>query len=146
TYTVTLTVTDNKGLKASTSQSVTITTALPTASFTVDKNFLNINVNGLGSSDPDGSIVAYAWNFGEPISTNNIVTGATVSHSYALQGRYTVTLTVTDNNGAQATTTQSVIVASAIPTASFTFQQTNLNINVNAATSSVSDGTIASYL
>ena len=58
------------------------------------------------SGDMDGSIVDYEWNFGNLGSASNIInntTDANVSHSYSTAGPYTITLTVTDNNGGTAT-------------------------------------------
>ena len=51
---------------------------------------------GGASSDADGTITSYAWNFGDGSSA----TGATVTKKYSAAGTYTVTLTVTDNVGA----------------------------------------------
>jgi PKD repeat protein len=62
----------------------------------------SINLDGSGSTDPEGSIVAYDWDFGD----SSTGTGATPSHTYAAAGTYTVTLTVTD--GAGATDTASI--------------------------------------
>jgi PKD repeat protein len=56
----------------------------------------DITFNGYGSSDPDGTIVEYQWNLGD----GTIINGASVTHSYASDGNYTVTLTVTDDNNA----------------------------------------------
>ena len=55
---------------------------------------LVVQFDGSGSFDQDGSIVGYAWNFGDGATG----TGAVVSHTYA-SGTYTATLTVTDNSG-----------------------------------------------
>jgi PKD repeat protein len=48
------------------------------------------------SSDPDGSIASHSWTFGDGGSS----TAQNPSHTYAAAGTYTVTLTVTDNQGA----------------------------------------------
>jgi PKD repeat protein len=54
-----------------------------------------MTLNGTGSSDPDGSIMAYDWDFGD----GNIGSGATPSHGYSASGIYYVTLMVTDDSG-----------------------------------------------
>jgi PKD repeat protein len=73
---------------------------------------LAVSFSGAGSSDPDGSIAGYAWTFGDGSSAS----GATTSHTYAADGTYTATLTVTDDRG--ATGSQNVtITATADPNA-----------------------------
>jgi PKD repeat protein len=64
-------------------------------------------VNGSGSSDPDGSVVSYAWDFGDGATA----TGATASHTYLAANTYTISLTVTDNSTATNAITHSVTVA-----------------------------------
>jgi PKD repeat protein len=76
----------------------------PTASFTAQMSGKALSVNGSGSSDPDGNITSYAWDFGD----GSTGTGATATHTYAAPGPYTVTLTVTDDDGATDGATQSV--------------------------------------
>ena len=115
TYTITLTVTDDDGDTASTTRSVTVAPTPnqpPTASFTNSCTDLACTFNGTGSSDPDGSIASYAWNWGDGTADG---TGSTPSHTYAAAGTYTVRLTVTDNNGATGTTTTPVTVTAPPP-------------------------------
>ena len=57
----------------------------------------SITLNAGGSSDPDGTIQSYEWDFGD----GNHGSGLTVSHTFASAGVYNVTLTVTDNRGGQ---------------------------------------------
>ena len=56
-----------------------------------------VSFNGSGSFDSDGTINSYDWNFGDGSNGS----GQTPTHAYAAIGDYTVTLTVTDNSGAQ---------------------------------------------
>ena len=79
---------------------------VPVAAFTSSVTNLSVAVDGSGSSDPDGTVASYAWDFGDGGSE----TGATASHAYAVAGTYTVTLTVTDNAGATGSTATSVTV------------------------------------
>jgi len=58
-----------------------------------------VTFDASASSDPDGSIVSYEWDFGDG-STDS---GETVTHKYSEQRDYTVILTVTDNDGAKDT-------------------------------------------
>ncbi|MFV0460825.1 MAG: PKD domain-containing protein [Actinomycetales bacterium] len=62
------------------------------------------------SSDPDGSITGYSWNFGAG-ATTSITESATVQHSFGQSGTYPVSVTVTDDTGATATATATANVA-----------------------------------
>ncbi|MFN7147970.1 MAG: PKD domain-containing protein [Microthrixaceae bacterium] len=70
---------------------------------------LEVSFDASDSSDPDGTIVSYAWDFGDGASGSGVIT----THEYADAGDYTVTLTVTDDAGATATTTLEVSVLTA---------------------------------
>lgn len=110
TYVVTLVVTDNNGATGTTNRQVVLTppgNVAPTAAIgTPTISSLTVGLSGSGSSDTDGTITGYAWNFGD----SSTGTGVSASHTYAAAGSYTVTLTVTDNNGATGTATRSVTV------------------------------------
>ncbi len=60
-----------------------------------------VDFSSAGSNDPDGMIVSYDWNFGD----TNTSTQQNPTHTYAAGGSYTVTLKVTDNEGAMDTAT-----------------------------------------
>jgi len=109
TYTVTLTVTDNGGLTAIDTAVVTASNRPPVANAGPDQVApVNqaVSFSGSGSSDPDGTIASYAWNFAD----GNSGSGISVSHAYANAGTYNVTLTVTDNSGATASDTAVVTI------------------------------------
>lgn len=86
--------------------------ARPTAAFTSTVDASGAHLDASGSSDPDGSITAYHWDFGDGTSGS----GQTTDHVYATTGTFQVTLTVTDNQGAQASTTAPVVISSALQT------------------------------
>ncbi len=79
----------------------------PHAAFTSNCDQLSCTFNGSGSSDSDGSITSYAWDFGDGATG----AGATPQHTYAGGGTYTVSLTVTDNRSGTDTATQQVHAA-----------------------------------
>jgi len=148
-YTVTLTVTDNDGSTASTSATKAVLNRPPVASFTSSPSTPytseTATFNSSASYDPDGTIVSYSWNFGD--GTNAI--GMIATHTYAENGTYTVTLTVTDNDGSTASTSATKTVLNRPPVASFTSSPsapyTSDAVTFNASASYDSDGTIVSY-
>jgi len=87
----------------------------PVASFTYLANGLSVDFNASASSDTDGSIVTYGWDFGD----GNTGSGVMASHTYAVAGSYTVQLTVTDNGGAMTASSQSVAVSDGSGTGAF---------------------------
>ncbi|MDX1612015.1 MAG: PKD domain-containing protein, partial [Candidatus Thermoplasmatota archaeon] len=145
TYTITLTVTDDRGAIDTATRTLTVddTNQAPTAAFTPTCTYLTCNLDATGSEDPEGALTGYDWALGDGATT----TGETASYTYAAPGTYTVTLTVTDAEGATDTATEQVTVdtANSPPTASFTHACTDLSCDFDASSSSDPDGTIASY-
>jgi PKD repeat protein len=121
-YTVVLTVTDDEGETDDFSKVITVTAAPPgntppTAAFTFDANACRTGTCAFTSTstDADGTIASYAWNFGEPASgAANTSTEQNPTHTYApvtQSTQFTVTLTVTDDDGAaSAAATQTVTI------------------------------------
>ncbi|HED52007.1 MAG TPA: PKD domain-containing protein, partial [Gammaproteobacteria bacterium] len=70
---------------------------------------LDVSLDASGSTDDDGSIASYAWDFGDGGSAS----GETVSHTYTTAGTFTITLTVTDDDGDSDTASQSINIAAA---------------------------------
>ena len=79
----------------------------PVAVFTYSCNGLDCAFDASGSHDPDGSIVEYTWDYGGGISSS----GMTGSHSYSADGVYSVSLTVTDNDGAIGSDLQEITIS-----------------------------------
>ena len=67
------------------------------------------------------------------------------NHTYLHTGDYTVTLTVTDNQGGTNTSSRQIHVTNTPPSASFTASTDGLNVTVDGSASSDPDGSIASY-
>ncbi|WP_075341626.1 PKD domain-containing protein [Tenacibaculum agarivorans] len=100
-YVATLTVSDGTD-QATATKTITVTEEVvnraPIADFTTDVNSgespLTVQFDASGSSDPDGDVLTYSWDFGD----SNSSTGISVSHNYTTPGAYTATLTVNDGS------------------------------------------------
>jgi PKD repeat protein len=113
----------------------------PTATFTYTCSGLACAFDGSGSSDPDGTITSYGWTFGDGATGS----GPAVSHTYAAEGAFSVTLAVTDNTGLTGTHTRTVSV-NVPPLAAFTFACSGLTCSFDGSGSSDPIGDpIASY-
>ena len=117
TYPVDLTVTDDKGATSVFSGQVTPSNppvvvtpenVAPVASFDVGCSGLTCSFSDQ-SRDVDGSIVSRSWDFGGSTS------GSGASRTYASAGTYTVTLTITDDEGAVHTASKPVTVNARVP-------------------------------
>ncbi len=154
-YTASLTVTDDDGASGSDTATATISSQ-PAGNLTpvADANGpysgtagVALNFSSAGSSDADGSLASYSWNFGDGSASNQ----ANPSHTYASAGSYSVSLTVTDNGGATDSDITTATIDSApnqAPTADAngSYSGTTGNpISFFSTGSSDIDGTIASY-
>ena len=68
-------------------------------------------LDGSASTDPDGTIDSYAWDFGDGTTGSEVI----VTHTYARSGDYTVRLTVTDDRGGSDATSTVVSVTTSTP-------------------------------
>jgi PKD repeat protein len=145
TYTVTLTVTDNDLATNSTNQDISVIEEVnqpPFADFTYSISDMTVSFSSL-SSDPDGNIIGYDWDFGD---------GATSpfqnpSHTYFMGGTYLVTLTVTDNELAENSASQFLTITQEVnepPVADFSYSSSDLMVTFNDL-SSDPDGTITNW-
>lgn len=114
-YDVTLTVTDGKG--ATGTATVSITADEPgndapsvdiQASATSITEGDTVDFDGSGSSDVDGSISSYEWDFTNDGTTDT--SGAQVSHTYDTPGTFDAKLTVVDNDGGVSSATVTIDV------------------------------------
>jgi len=100
TFTVTLNVTDSEGKWDTASQQITVTKT-PVADFWWTPYYPQrgetVTFNASASTPDGGTIISYAWNFGDgtPVQTDQPI----ITHVYASVGNYTVTLNVTDSEG-----------------------------------------------
>src|SRR5262249_45360293 len=106
---------------------------VPVATFTVACDGLTCSFDGSASTDQYGTISEYAWSFGDGTTGS----GATISHSYATSGAYSVTLTVSDGKST-GTKFQSV----SLLVAAFTSRCNGLTCTFDGSSS---QGPVSSY-
>ena len=149
TYHVSLKVTDDEGTSAAASHSVVVSDAPPLAAFTADPTSSTatqtVAFDASGSSDPDGTIEAYEWDFGD----GSTATGLTTSHTYAHAGEYAVTLKVTDDEGGTGKASHPIDVAGAAPLAAFAVSTPSpaagRPVAFDGSASSDPDGAVGTY-
>lgn len=82
-------------------------TAVASAAVTAGAAPLAVAFSSTGSTDADGTIAGYHWNFGDGATS----TSAYPSHTYTSPGSFTALLTVTDNLGLTATASVAISVS-----------------------------------
>jgi PKD repeat protein len=147
-YTVTLTVTDSSGLFDTTTEIVSVNNGEPISALELTPiNGLQTLANASGSFDVNGSLVSYAFNFGD--GTTVTQTTATATHTYSAAGTYTASVIVTDNDGYTDTTYTQVTVNNGDPVALITADTISgekpLVVQFDGSGSVDYDGTIVSY-
>lgn len=133
---------------------ITIKDHLPTASFTFNpispQTEQNVRFDASLSSDLDGEITTYYWDFGDG-TVGQEQQQNYIDHLFSTKGEYQVTLTVTDNNGQTATISKSILVTPAPkpPIANFKLLAPSplwdTQVRFDASLSSDPDGSIVSY-
>jgi PKD repeat protein len=152
-YTVKLTVTDKDGAQGTDTTTVQVkaVNTPPTAVINGPKSGPAgslMTFSASESSDPDGRIVSYTWNFGDGATAS----GIEVNHVYKLPGVYKVVLTVTDEAGSSRKAVQKVTIEAPIinrpPAAIISGPTTGLtgeSLTFSGAASADQDGRIISY-
>jgi PKD repeat protein/methionine-rich copper-binding protein CopC len=115
-FSVSVTVSDNRGGSNTASAQVEVSTANRTPTAHPGGPYsgrvgLPIAFSAAQSSDPDGDQLTYAWSFGDGGSR----TGAQPQYTFSTPGTFTVALTVADGNGGTHTATVSAAIAAADP-------------------------------
>jgi PKD repeat protein len=94
---------------------------------------LTVQFSSAGSSDPDGTIVEYYWEFGDAFGVHSYEPNPTYTYGYA--GTYTATLTVLDNNNVSRSDTVTITVNAA---GSTVLRSTAINLSATLQSRKVS--------
>ena len=124
--------------------------AVTTSPATVVAPGTAVSFDATGSTDPEGTIIDYSWNFGDGTPVDDAGTSTSIQRAYASRGTYTVTLTVTNDFGQTNTTTHTLTVddpptAAFTPSASVAAPGATVNFNASASAPGASGGTINDY-
>ncbi|CRI62969.1 exported hypothetical protein [Thiocapsa sp. KS1] len=105
---------------------------------------LTVNFDASASSDSDGTLFSYDWDFGDGMTSTEIAP----SHLYLTPGAYLATLRVTDNLGKAGTAERTIRATDPLnirPVARFTALWNGVTVTLDASTSSDADGTVVAY-
>jgi len=149
-YTITLTVTDNSNATATAKKTVSFGKKIPpVATFTVSptegKKPLTVHLDASQSFDKDGNIVSWEWKS----SSGKTLSGEKTNFILTTVGEQTITLTVTDNDGATATAEKTVTVTGDAPVAKLKVSPLTgfapLTVQLDSSDSVDTDGRITDY-
>ena len=152
-YTIALRVTDDDGAQATDTATALIGNQDPVAAPGGPYAALQgqaLTIDGSASADTDGALVDFAWDCDSSNGVSLTSTGTTSSFgcTYAAVGTYTVTLQVTDDDGATNTVTTTVSVSNGAPVAVAGgpyLGVKNVAVSLDGSASSDADGTLVSY-
>ncbi len=150
TYEASLTVRDGDGATDTTVRNVTVepvaVNAPPIASFSAEASGpRTLRFTASGSTDPDGTVRTYRWQFGDGTTGS----GDAVTHTYTESGAPSVTLEVVDDDGATNATTRAVQVGD--PPLEPTISRTPTDpligdrVTLDASDSTAPNGTVTGY-
>lgn len=129
-FPVVLTVVDDKGASDGATKDI-VADDLPKAAFSVNPNVafrgVPIRFDASNSTDSDGVIVAYNWDFGDSATWE----GLAVSHFYVETGRFAVRLVVNDDLGGTNETSMTVEIGNRPPAIVSTFPAANVVLTVS---------------
>jgi PKD repeat protein len=134
TYPVTLQVTDNESLTDTVTKEITVINAPPNADFTwTPQNPSHgqvITFDASASSDPDGVIIWYQWDWNNDGVYEENQPGPTTTHLWTNVGSYLIKLQVTDDDGAIDSTTKTITIINLPPGAPSTTGPTHGKLNL----------------
>ena len=129
-YTASVVITDSDGASTTNTMTVTVNNAAPAIdSLTGDRSVDEGKIANfrVAASDPGADELTYSWDFGErpraderrkgtrELGDGSTATGTNVAHTFSQNGSYTVTATVTDDDGASTSSTIDVTVNNVTP-------------------------------
>lgn len=124
TYTITLTITDDNGTDTETKVDYIVVTACsaPVADFNVSNtnpcigDAIDFTDNSVGTN-----VSSWSWDFGGGATPNTSNVQNPTGIVFNTPGSYTITLTITDDNGTDQTTQSITVIDCQTPVADFTF-------------------------
>ena len=130
TRTCRMVVTDSIGVMSEDTSIVNVLNRVPKADFTFSPSNISIedvvNITD-ASSDSDGTIISWAWDFGDGTTSK----AKNPYHAYSQKGEYRVRLTVMDNDDAKSSITKTLTVINLKPSAAFEFNNTDLQTDMD---------------